>query len=45
MLVTGARGDYCGSEDFLMKKRQMVRDITAQYNDEIGRIKLKINMK
>lgn len=41
MIVTGARGDYCGSEDFLMKKLHMVRDITAQYEDEIGRIKLK----
>lgn len=44
MLVTGARGDYCGSEEFLMKKLQIVKDVIAQYDDEIGRIKLKLKI-
>ena len=41
MVVFGARGDYCGSEEFLMKKLQILKDVMAQYDDEIGRIKLK----
>lgn len=41
MILIGAKGDYVGSNDFLMESLKIVRDVTLEYKNKIKRKELK----